>query len=162
MFRDHLGARPWKEGSFHPKGLRACQEGCWHPRTKGQPLALGAAAGYTAEALKTHCSGALQAAAGHGGTKQGLLKFHFTTGDIYFKLRRWGGGGMGRNDPTQTVLILAKRCVSYWGFSGGAFLFYCGDGVAVDGMGKGYAALLLTPPHHSMPVHSHSESSVCK
>lgn len=44
----------------------------------------------------------------------------------------------------------------------GAFLVFCEDGVAVDGMSKGdAAAVLLTAPHHSMPVHSDLESSVC-
>lgn len=69
--------------------------------------------------------------------------------------------GKQKNDPTQTVLILAKSCVCYWGISLGAFLVFHGDGVAVDGTGKGDAVVLLTPPHHSLSVHSGSESSAC-
>lgn len=63
------------------------------------PSPWGAAAGCTAEALKTHRSGVLPAAAGQGGAKQKRVIrtfFYFTTGNIYFKLRKqsrkWGEG----------------------------------------------------------------------
>lgn len=93
------------------KGYGHARRDVGMPGLMGSPSPWGAAAGYTAEALKTHCSGVLQAAAGHGGEQnKGYSNFLFHYREYLF----WGGeGGVGRNDPTQTVLILVKRCVCY-------------------------------------------------
>lgn len=124
------------------------------------PSPWGTAVGYTAEALKTQkTSGVLQASARAWSNKMLFKCFISLQGIFILNLENRVCGG---NDPTQTVLIVAQRCICYWGISVGAFLVFCRDGVAMDGMGKGDAAVLLTPPHHSMPVHNDLESSVCK
>lgn len=60
---------------FIPKGFGHSSRDVGIPGLMDMPSAWGAAAGYTAEALKTHHSGVPQVAAELGGTKQGLFKF---------------------------------------------------------------------------------------